>query len=146
MNYDDAANLTERFEGYRNKIYLDSLGNITGGIGHHFSVGSHLPVSVVRALFYMDFSRAISDYHTICEAHQLRLDSVRRAVILDMVFNLGLTKALKFKKMLKCLQKKDYEGAAREMMDSRWSKQVKGRAVELAEMMRTGNHDMRRVR
>ena len=138
MNYDDAANLIRKHEGYRNRLYLDSLGNLSGGIGHLFCVGGYLTVSIIERLFHYDFSKSIADYETICKKHKLDLDGVRRAVLLNMLFNLGLTKTLKFKKMLKCLKKEDYEGAAREMKLSRWAGQVNGRAVELAEMMRTG--------
>ena len=142
MNYDDAADLIRKHEGYRNRLYMDSLGNLTGGIGHLFSVGSYLPCYVVERLFYVDFSKTISDYQTICQNYKLDLDTVRRAVLLNMVFNLGISKIMKFVKFFACLKKGDYEGAADEMLDSKWASQVKGRAVELAEMMRTGTYDL----
>ena len=34
--------------------------------------------------------------------------------------------------------KEDWETASKEMLDSKWAKQVKGRAIKLAEMMKTG--------
>ena len=55
-----------------------------------------------------------------------------------MGFNLGLTRLLKFKKFLAALEKKDYETAAIEMMDSRWAVQVKGRANRLRDKILSG--------
>ena len=55
-----------------------------------------------------------------------------------MCFNLGETKLLKFEKMIKALNAKDYNRAANEMLSSKWSKQVPLRAERLAEIMREG--------
>ena len=38
------------------------------------------------------------------------------------------------------MESKDYEEAANQFMDSRWSGQVGNRAKELTEMIRTGNY------
>ena len=38
------------------------------------------------------------------------------------------------------LEKWDYDTAAEEMMDSNWSNQVGQRAVEITEMIRTGQY------
>ena len=59
-------------------------------------------------------------------------------VLIDMVYNLGHGKFTKFVKMREALRHGDYELAAVEMLDSKWATQVKGRATELADMMRTG--------
>ncbi len=66
------------------------------------------------------------------------LNTIRREVIIEMVFNLGMTRFLGFKKLLDAIQKQDWERASSEMLNSKWAAQVKGRAVELAEMMKTG--------
>ena len=43
-----------------------------------------------------------------------------------------------FKRFWAALEDADYELAADEMVDSKWRKQVKQRAIELASMMREG--------
>lgn len=43
-----------------------------------------------------------------------------------------------FRNMLACLQVEDYEGAAREALDSRWANQVGDRARRIAAMIREG--------
>ena len=66
------------------------------------------------------------------------LNEVRRAVLIDMAFNMGVTGLLKFRKTLSCIEAGEYEEAAMEMLDSRWANQVGRRSIRLAEMMRTG--------
>ena len=65
-------------------------------------------------------------------------DAVRTEVILNMAFNLGLTRLQKFKKMIAALRIRDYETAAIEMKDSKWYNQVGSRAKRLTGQMRTG--------
>jgi lysozyme len=52
-----------------------------------------------------------------------------------MYFNLG-NRLFNFVNMLKALEDGNYDKVAEEMLDSKWAKQVKGRSIELAEMMR----------
>ena len=66
------------------------------------------------------------------------LDEVRRSVLIDMAFNLGIAGVMKFKRMLRHLAEGHYVLAAREMKDSLWAKQVPRRAKELIRMMQTG--------
>lgn len=64
------------------------------------------------------------------------LSETRQMVIISMVFNLGISKFLDFRGMIAALQRGDFARAADEMLDSAWSRQVKARAVRLAQMMR----------
>lgn len=121
-------------EGYRPYVYYDSLGFPTGGYGHAFLDRSPISHDVALLLFEEDFSLAVEDYNKL----DLQLDSVRRAVVIDMLFNLGLTRFRGFRKTIKALRRGDYDTAAKEMLDSKWAKQVKSRAFRLARMMKTG--------
>jgi lysozyme len=67
------------------------------------------------------------------------LDEVRQAVVLSMIFNLGLTKFKGFYNTIRAIERHDYETAAALMLQSKWAKQVGARATRLSEMMRTGN-------
>ena len=49
---------------------------------------------------------------------------VRKAVLLDMCFNIGYSGLMKFKKMWFALGERDYLSASREMKDSSWYIQV----------------------
>jgi lysozyme len=66
------------------------------------------------------------------------MDEVRQRVLIDMAYNLGIAGLKKFRRMLAALERRDYEEAAKELLDSRYADQVKGRAVRNARMMETG--------
>jgi len=127
-----------RHEGRVNKLYLDSEGNLSGGIGHHFRVGSILPDEVIDILFKADIATAISEFNKLNINLRKDLNADRRRVIVEMIFNMGLNKVSYFKKMWDAIRIGDFDGASREMMDSKWATQVKGRADELAGIMRKG--------
>lgn len=65
------------------------------------------------------------------------LYDARGAVLLEMIFQLGLAKTQKFPHFLAALQAKDYETAAKEMIDSTWHLQTPARVERLAQQMRT---------
>ena len=126
--------MIQRHEGYRPYVYYDTLGFPTGGYGHAFLDRSPISHDVAVLLFDEDFDRAKKDYEKL----GFDLDTVRRAVVIDMLFNLGLTKFMAFRRMIGALRVNKYHIAAEEMLDSKWAKQVKSRAFRLAQMMRTG--------
>lgn len=73
------------------------------------------------------------------------VSEARAGAVLDMAFNMGLGTLKKFKPMLNAMQKGDWQNAARYCIYRSdgvtlhpWVKQVKGRAWELAEQLRTG--------
>jgi len=58
--------------------------------------------------------------------------------LLNMCFNLGINKLLKFKKMIAALNIQEYRMAAKEGLDSLWAKQVGQRAIEVTDAIRKG--------
>ena len=134
MDYNQLEKMIKRHEGLRLEVYEDSVGVLTCGYGHALHAGSEVPIYVAESFFHVDFRKAVEDY----ERTELELDTVRRAVIIDMIFNLGYKGLLKFKKMLKAIKEGNYDQAAVEMRYSKWHKQVGIRALELERMMETG--------
>ena len=134
MTPNEIRKMIKRHEGYRDKVYKDSLGNLTCGYGHYLAEGSEISKSIADELFTTDMINAFADYYRL----GLELDSVREAVLIDMIFNMGLAGVRKFKKMLMAIAEKDYFSAADEMEKSLWAEQVGIRATELSHMMRTG--------
>ena len=134
MNDSDIEKMIKTHEGFRPYVYYDTLGFPTGGYGHAFLNRSPISHRVADLLFEEDFDRVKQDYKTL----KLDLDPVRRAVVLDMLFNMGLTRFRGFEKMLSALRAGDFEKAAEEMLDSKWARQVRSRAFRLARMMKTG--------
>ena len=58
--------------------------------------------------------------------------------MIDISFNLGQTRLRKFQKALTAMSRNDWDTAADEFMDSKWSKQVGQRAKKLTDIIRTG--------
>ena len=125
-------------EGVRLKPYRDSVGKLTIGVGRNLD---DVGISYDEALYMLenDIEKAMSDASKIFPPTLfLSLDDVRRAVILDMLFNLGYKRFLGFRKFVQAVKERDWEKAAKEMLDSKWARQVGKRAERLAYMMRTG--------
>ena len=127
-----------KHEGEEYKVYVDSEGNLSCGIGHFLSVGSYVPKAAVDAFFERDYLVAKSDYLSLMIQYSLNLNSTRQAVIINMLFNMGINRVRGFKKMLAALCAENYTLAASEMLDSKWARQVGNRAIELSGMMEEG--------
>ena len=61
-------------------------------------------------------------------------------VLVNMCFNLGVTRLMKFKKMFEAIEESDWSRAADEALDSKWARQVGNRAEELAGVLRRQPH------
>lgn len=133
MNDETLLDMITRHEGKRRVLYHDSLGIPTIGIGHNLS--KPLTDMAIQQILRDD----VNDAYGEC-LHAFpwfaELTEKRQWVLIDMCFNLGLPRLLGFKKFLQAMALGDYETAAVEMLDSLWAKQVKGRALELAGMIR----------
>lgn len=134
---DKLENMLIRHEGMKLKPYKCTAGKLTIGIGRNIE-DNGITEAEARMMLRYDIEVARSPllkYKWFTELNQARQDA-----IINMVFNLGLPRFLKFKKTIACLQAKDFEGAATEMMNSGWAKQVGNRALELAAIIVTGKY------
>lgn len=127
--------LIAKHEGLRLKPYQDSVGVWTVGYGHNCQ-DKAISKEIAESLLGDDIKDAIHDCQTFNWFGGL--DEVRTSVVVNMVFNLGLTRFRDFKKTINDIENGDYETASVEMLDSKWARQVGRRATELSEMMRTG--------
>ena len=123
-------------EGLRLKPYRDTVGKLTIGVGRNLD---DVGITEEEALYLLknDIRRTIKFLSAVLPFWD-RLSETRKIVLIDMCFNLGAKKFMSFKKMRKALEEGNYETAADEMLDSKWARQVKGRAQTLARMMREG--------
>lgn len=123
-------------EGKKNKPYKDTVGKLTIGIGRNLDDRGITEEEIVF-LFGTDVDLVEKELDKNLKWWR-DMSEVRQRVLVDMCFNLGITKLLTFKNTLEAMRTKRYEDAASGMLNSLWAKQVKGRAVRLANMMRTG--------
>lgn len=126
----------ERHEGVLQTPYIDSLGNLTVGIGHLQSKRISLPV--LEAL-YADDVTEVERGLDLNLPWWRTLSDVRQRVLIDMAFNLGVQRLLGFVLTLKAIKSGEYTRAAKQMLASKWATQVGKRATRLATMMRTND-------
>lgn len=129
-----------RHEGSSATAYADTRGYLTIGAGRLCDPrkpGSGLSATEIGALLANDIARITREVDTAFPWTRT-LSTTRREVLLNMGFNLGIGGLAKFVKMLAQVQCGKYSAAAEEMLASRWAVQVRGRADELAELMREG--------
>jgi len=139
MNLKKIKQDIKRHEGYRDHIYVDTVGVLTGGYGHAFHKGSKLPDHIWDEILSYDISEKLRDTESFLSEHQIEwLDDRRQEVIFNMIFNMGYKGLNKFKKFIAAMQGSDWRKASAEMLDSRWAKQVGYRAIELAGIMERG--------
>jgi len=127
-----------KHEGFKLEPYRDSLGNLTVGVGRNLdSVGLYRE----EVLYMLDNDIARCDREL---RHNFKwylgLSDVRQDAMINLCFNLGITRLLGFKKALAAMARDDFDEAADEFLDSRWATQVGDRATDVTNMIRTGRY------
>lgn len=125
-----------RDEGYREKMYKDSEGIWTIGVGHNLEANGLCPAAIRVQLNY-DILVAEASADTVWPGWRGMTDN-RQRVFLNMAFNMGPKRLAGFVKFLAALKADDYFTASEEMLDSTWAHQVGPRALRLAKMMKEG--------
>ena len=142
-------------EGNKPQVYKDSKGNRTIGIGFNLEDagnrkflkesgidinelfnGRKLTDKETKTLYNRSLTQAFKDAQSYDPNFSKRPEAVKMALV-DMAFNLGLTKLNKFVDMKRGLMNNDYNMAADEMVDSNWYKQVKSRGPRMVQVMRS---------
>jgi lysozyme len=132
--------MLRRHEGVKNKVYLCSAGYETIGVGRNISKsGLGLTDDEIDYLLDNDIIRCIKELNSNLTWFS-NLNEAREHAIIDICFNLGITRLLKFKNALAAMANSQWDEAANEFYDSRWAKQVGDRAVTICEMIRTGKY------
>lgn len=130
-----AVELIKKHEGLRLKPYTCTAGKLSIGYGRNLDDNGISQYEAEQMLF--------NDIQ-LCYAECIKLkcwdklNEPRQAALLDMCYNLGISRLKGFKKMLAALEVGAYSRAAEEMLDSKWAMQVKTRATELADIMKKG--------
>ena len=142
MNMDRLKDSVKQHEGYRNKVYLDTLGKRTVGVGHlcvedFWEDDKEYEEKFLMTILEHDLQTAIKGAKELMEDHGCAdIDEQAEEILIEMVFQLGKNGVSKFKNMWKALAEKNYIGASYEMLDSRWSKQTPNRAKAMAKTMK----------
>ena len=130
--YDDLI----RDEGLKLKPYEDTVGKLTIGVGRNLDdVG--ITKEEALALMRNDVKQCIRELERSLPFFRFE-NQVRKDALVNMCFNLGLTRLLRFKKMIAAFENRDYEEAAKQALDSKWARQVGARSARIARLIKTG--------
>ncbi len=122
-------------EGRKAMPYNDSEGIPTVGIGRNLQNG--LSGDEIDYLFANDLRKADAGARGLYPSFDA-LSANRKAVLVNMCFNLGPARLAGFVKMRDAVESGDFNRAAAEMLSSKWATQVGQRAQRLAKMMKDG--------
>lgn len=130
-----ARRMIEAHEGYSSHPRPDAKGTVQIGFGTNLTTRG-LSRGEADWLVIQDVRKAqefLSNYPWYSA-----LSERRKAVLIDMVYNLGQDGFQGFGQMIACLKDGNFRAAADEMLKSDWLQQVGSRALEDAELMRRG--------
>lgn len=130
----------KRHEGVRTHAYKCSANMITVAVGRNIDENGGLGLSVDEIEYLLENDIKRCKRELISFPWFAEIDSVRQDALVNLCFNLGMTRLLGFKNALTAMSVGDYDKAADEFMDSRWAEQVGSRADEVCEMIRTGRY------
>lgn len=142
------TSLLQYEEGFREKPYLCSEGYPTVGTGirigpkgadlrnYEFTVPKE--VDAVWLQYKLnECMRGMLGNERISKAINV-LDEARTAVLVSMAYQMGVAGLAQFKNTLYLVETKQFEEAAKAMLDSKWARQTPNRARRHAEQMRSG--------
>lgn len=123
--YKDLINILKNHEGFKPYAYKDTLGYLTIGYGRCIDEKIKRGISKEEAEFLLKndvlhTESILNDFYFF-----KKLDKIRKDVIIELVFNLGLDGFLKFEKTIEFIKNKQLEMAGNELLNSIWAKQVK---------------------
>src|SRR6185503_15017237 len=114
----------EKHEGSEQFAYTDSLGYISAGIGRCLDRRKGKGLTREEQLYLLsndiDSCRAELDPFVWYQ----QLDDVRKCVMIELCFNMGIRGVLGFRKMIEALKSKNYDTAVIELKDSKWATQI----------------------
>ncbi len=122
-------------EGRRPRIYVDTVGKVTGGVGRNLTDRAFSEDEINLMLKNdIDLVEKQLDKHF---PWWRQMNDVRQNVLANMGF-MGIGSLSTFINTLAAMEAGQYDVAAKGMLASKWAKQVGDRAVRLATQMRTG--------
>lgn len=147
MNYLEelSLNILKKEEGFRATAYYCSEGYPTIGYGRVIGAkGSALPSGTVNEKDEAEFVlSSIRQHISSLSVHASdaweQCNTARRAILVSMVYQLGLSGLLKFKMALSSMSDGLFDSASLHMLDSKWATQTPNRAARHAEQMQLGH-------
>jgi len=128
-----AIDQIKKDEGFRGKPYKCTANKTTIGYGRNLD---DKPLTEEEAEYLLNNDLKEITFRLAQFSFYSKISPDRRAVLINMAYNLGIAGFCKFKNMINALIQGDFELAANEMLNSKWAVQVGLRAERLAKQMR----------
>lgn len=158
-------NMLRRDEGLRLKVYWDSEGYPTVGIGHLIVMQKIRDMAQINKILSNQVGRQVSGNPGIIEMEEAsklfqkdladvqrdvksnprvgpvyaKVNRSRQMALENMAFQMGINGLAKFKGMLDAMFVEDWQTAFKEARNSVWFNQTKGRASRVSMIILTGN-------
>lgn len=123
-------------EGVRYKPYSDTVGKTTIGIGRNLD---DVGISEAEALYLLDndiYSAELAVRRILGDHFFVSLSENRQAALINLLFNLGEPKFLKFTNTIKAIKNQDWNLVALHLKDSKWARQVGKRSERVLSMLK----------
>lgn len=133
-----------RHEGRKNVSYKDTLGLLTGGIGHllrqneisQYPEGSPISDEQIEKWYNEDSLSATKIAQELMGSDVWgNLSEIRQRACIDLAYNLGKSRLSKFVNFISAMKRADYQTAGQELRNSKWFGQVKTRGPAIVTMI-----------
>ena len=139
MDIERLKETLKRHEGVRTMPYKCTANCLTTGVGHNLDT-MPLTMRAIEVILEDDIEIAVKDLRRNLMFFD-DLPGKVQEVLVNMAFNLGITRLMQFEKMLSAIADQRWDQAADEALDSRWARQVGNRSIELANVLRSQSND-----
>lgn len=139
MDIERLKETLKRHEGVRTMPYKCTANCLTTGVGHNLDT-MPLTMRAIEVILEDDIEIAVKDLRRNLMFFD-DLPGKVQEVLVNMAFNLGITRLMQFEKMLSAIADQRWDQAADEALDSRWARQVGNRSIELADVLRSQSND-----
>lgn len=130
-------------EGLKKTSYLDSVGLLTGGIGHllrsnevtQYPLGSPISDDLIESWYTQDSNAAIKIAQILVGDIWSSLSDIRKRAVTDLAYNLGQNRLSQFVNFLSAMKSEDFNKAGQELRNSKWFTQVGRRGPNIVTMI-----------
>lgn len=133
---DDLISCIKRAEGLRLFPYKDTANKTTIGWGRNLTD---------KGISFAEASQLLDNDINDCKLQLLhfdwynQLDLVRQEVLIELCFNMGISKLLTFTTMISLISQGKYKEAASDLLNTLWAKQVgETRSLNISQRLATG--------
>ena len=134
MNLTRLRNTLIRHEGLKLLPYKCTAGKLTLGVGRNIE-DRGISKETAMQMLDEDIEICLNELMERLDYFETLPTEVQETLV-NLCFNMGISRLMKFQLMLGAIQAGQYELAAKELLDSRYARQVGKRSEELADTLR----------